>query len=158
MTEDRTRQGRGAEVAKERRRRSESTLSTRTKLAIPEEVEAKLKAEGRTPRWVNDEGNRIYNLTVKDDYDKVDGVEPVRVGTTEEGKPLLAHLLSKPLEFAAEDRAKADERRKDVERAMVKGRVPGSPGAEAAPVPGQLGAQTYVPSSNSIGRGNQILE
>jgi len=158
MTEDRTRQGRGAEVAQERRRRTEATLSTRVKLAIPEDVEAKLKAEGRTARWVNDEGNRIHNLTVKDDYDKVDGVEPVRVGVAQDGTPVLAHLLSKPTGFVAEDRSKAEDRRRDVERAMVKGRVPGSPGAEAAPVPGQLGAQTYVDAASSIGRGNQIIE
>ena len=158
MTDDRTRQGRGAEVAQERRRRSETNLSLRSKLAIPEDIEAKLKAEGRTPRWVNDEGNRIHNLTVRDDYDKVDGVAPVPVGTAEDGSPILAHLLSKPLGFIAEDRDKADERRKDVERAMVKGRVPGSPAAEAAPVPGQMGASTYVDAASSIGRGNQIIE
>lgn len=159
MTDDRTRQGRGEEVAQERRRRSsENSLGVRTKLAIPEEIEARLKAEGRQPRWVNDEGNRIHNLTVKDDYDKVDGVKPVRIGTAEDGKPIFAHLLSKPEAFLAEDRAKADTRRKDVERAMVKGRVPGTPGAEATPVPGQMGAQTYVDAASSIGRGNQVIE
>lgn len=158
MTEDRQRQGREAEVAQQRRRRSESTLGIQTKLTIPEEVQAQLKAEGRTPRWVNDEGNRIHNLTVRDDYDKVDGVDPVRVGQTKEGQPLYAHLLSKPNEFIAEDRAKLEERRRDQERAMVKGQVPTAPGAEAAPVHGQKGAEMYVDAATSIGRGNQILE
>ena len=69
------------QVAQERRRRSSGTLdaSANAKLAIPDEVKARLQAEGLTPRWINDEGNRIHNLSVKDDYDKVDGVEPVPV-------------------------------------------------------------------------------
>lgn len=155
---DRTRQGREAEVTQERRRRDGPTLGARAKLAIPEEVKARLEAEGRTPRWVNDEGNRIHDLTVRDDYDPVAGVAPVPVGTAEDGSPIKAHLLSKPNAFIAEDRAKAERGRKDMESAMVKGRVPGAPGAEAAPVRGQLGAETYVDRATSIGRGNQIIE
>lgn len=160
MTEE-TRRGRPPRQqaeAQARRRRDDTNFHQSQKLAIPEEIQAKLEAEGRTPRWANDEGNRIHRLTVLDDYDKVEGVEPVPVGTDESGKPILAHLLSKPNEFIAEDRAKQDERRKDVERAMVKGRVPTAPGSEPAPLAGQMGAETYVDASTSIGRGNQIIE
>src|SRR5678815_4264344 len=99
-------QGSRAEAEAQRRRRrtdGEDPLATSLKLAIPPEVEARLKAEGRVPRWVNDERNRMHRFTVKDDYDKVEGVEPVPVGVAEDGKPILAHLLSKPAEFVEED-------------------------------------------------------
>lgn len=141
-----------------RRRRDDTNFQQTQNMAIPEEIAAQLKAEGRTPRWVNDEKNRIHQLTVKDDYDKVDGVAPVPVGTDEAGNPIMAHLLSKPTSFIAEDRMNAEGRRRDIERAMVKGKVPSAPGAEPAPLAGQMGAETYVDAATSIGRGNQIIE
>lgn len=158
MTRKYERQGRQAETTQSRRRRDDSNFQASQKLAIPEEVSAKLEAEGRTPRWVNDTGNRMHQLTKLDDYDKVEGVEPVRVDTDKEGKPIYAHLLSKPNAFIQEDRRKADERRRETERAMVKGNVPSAPGAEPAPRQGALGADVYVDSASSIGRGNQIIE
>lgn len=161
MTEQRQRQGREKEVAQSRRRRDDTNFQQSSKLAIPEEVAERLKAEGRTPRWVNDEGNRLYNLTKRDDYDKVDDVSPVPVGTKDDGTPLMAHLLSKPTEFIREDRAKAEERRRQVEQGMVKGKMPvKSPdGSEVlVPVQGAAGAETYADKANAIGGGNKILE
>lgn len=161
MTEDRTRTERSQEERQERRRRRDGTLdaSQNKRLAIPEEIEAELKAKGLTPRWVNDEGNRVHNLTTRDDYDKVDGVKPVRVGTSKDtGKPILAHLYAKRTDFIEEDRAKADESRREAERAMLRGKVPTGPGGESAPVQGQMGAETYVDSASKIGRENRIIE
>ena len=163
MTEQRQRQGRQEEVAQSRRRRDDTNFQQSNKLAIPEEVAERLKAEGRQPRWVNDEGNRMHNLTVRDDYDKVEGVDPVPVGTREDGSPLLAHLLSKPIEFIREDQAKAEDRRKQVEQGMVKGKqlVKTADGEMLAPIQGARGAETYADKANSIGspgRGNKILE
>lgn len=149
---------RQVEVASARRRRDDTNFQQSAKMPIPDEIAARLKAEGRTVRWANDEGNRIHNLTVKDDYDKVDGVAPVPVGTDKTGKPIMAHLLSKPDAFIAEDRAKAENRRRATESAMAKGKVPAAVGAEPAPVSGAMGAETYVDSATSIGRGNQIIE
>lgn len=153
MTEQRQRQGRKEETAQGRRRRDDTNFQQSQKLAIPEEVAERLKAEGRTPRWVNDEGNRMHNLTVRDDYDKVDGVDPVPVGTREDGTPLLAHLLSKPTEFIRQDQAKAENRRKIVERGMVKAQQPvqTSEGEELVPVQGVKGAEIYAVKGNSIG-------
>jgi hypothetical protein len=127
MTEARVRADRQTQERTERRRRSDVNIDggQRLKLAIPPEVEARLKAEGRTPRWVNDEGNRIVNLTKYDDYDPVHGVEPVYVGTTKEGKPIKAHLHSKPTDFIKEDGAKREARRRETEKAMLRGKVPG---------------------------------
>lgn len=161
MTTEAKRRGRPPrqiEVASQRRRRDDANFQASQKLAIPEEVKARLEAEGRSPRWVNDEGNRMHQLTKLDDYDKVEGVDPVPVGTDKSGKPVMAHLLAKPTSFIAEDQAKKEERRTAVERAMVKGHVPTAPGAEPAPVSGAMGATTYVDKATSIGRGNQILE
>lgn len=119
------------EVRQERRRRSDVTIDggQRLKLAIPPEIEAQLKAEGRTPRWVNDDGNRMHQMTVLDDYDKVAGVAPVPVGTTKEGKPIKAHLCSKPTAYIEDDRAKLELPRLAMERALVRGKVPGDPSA-----------------------------
>jgi hypothetical protein len=162
MTEQRQRQGRVEETAQRRRRRDDTGFQQSSKLRIPEEVAERLKAEGRQPRWVNDENNRLYDLTVRDDYDRVEDVEPVPVGRQEDGTPLLAHLLSKPIEFIREDQAKAEERRKSVEKGMVKGKMPvkTEEGEMLVPVQGAKGAETYAVSGNRIGKdgGNKILE
>lgn len=129
MTDTRGRADRQTEERHQRRRRSDANLDggQRLKLAIPPDVEARLKAEGRIPRWVNDEGNRMHNLLKLDDYDKVEGVPPVVVGTTKEGKPLKAHLCSKPADFIKEDEAKRDESRRETERALLRGKNPEDP-------------------------------
>lgn len=155
---NREREDRIETTQRERRRRDGASAQVSNKLAIPPEVEAQLAAEGRTPRWANDEGNRIHRLTVLDDYDTVEGVQPVPVGTDKTGAPILAHLLSKPTEFIAEDRSKAEQRRKDTESGLLRGRVPSKPGEEAAPLQGALGAEMYVDGQAKIGRGNQIIE
>lgn len=129
MTENRGRTERQQEERQERRRRSDTTIDggQRLKLAIPPEVADRLKAEGRTPRWVNDDGNRMHNLTQLDDYDKVEGVDPRVVGTTKEGKPIKAHLCSKPTRFIEEDQGKLDGRRREMEAALLRGKNPEDP-------------------------------
>lgn len=131
MTEARGRTARHDEVRQERRRRSDTTIDggQRLNLAIPPEVEARLKADGRTPRWINDEGNRMYNLTKRDDYDKVAGVPPVPVISARDGKPIKAHLCSKPTAFIEEDKAKMDAPRREMERALMRGKNPNDPTA-----------------------------
>lgn len=127
--EARMRADRKTEERQERRRRRDDTIDggQRLKLAIPPEVEQRLKEQGRKPRWVNDEGSRMHNLTQLDDYDKVEGVEPRVVGTTKEGKPILAHLCSKPTQFIREDQEKLDRTRRETEAALLRGRNPGDP-------------------------------
>ncbi len=157
MTEQRERTERKTDEQQQRRRRTDGTLDAtqNKKLAIPEEIEARLKAEGLTPRWANDEGNRIHNLTVKDDYERVEGVKPVPVGMSQDGKPIMAHLLAKRNDFIAEDREAADKRRRDTEDAMMRAHVPqgGNPSNPAAP-----SQAVYAAKGNSIGRENRIIE
>jgi len=160
MTDQPERQGRKEEVAQRRRRRDNTAFGVPLKLGIPEKIAEKLAAEGRSPRWVNDEGNRMHQLTKLDDWDKVAGVDPVIVGTKQDGTPLKAHLLSKPNEFIQEDRKAKEDRRRKIEQGMVKGKtlVKTAEGEILAPIQGQAGAEIYVDKASAIGRGNQILE
>jgi hypothetical protein len=132
MTDERGRTDRQAEVRQERRRRDDATIDggQRLKLAVPSDVAKRLESEGRTARWVTDEGNRIQQLTRMDDYDVVEGVEPVPVVVDRKsGKVANQILLSKPTRFVQEDRAKAEERRKETERALLRGKNPKDPSA-----------------------------
>ncbi len=152
MTEQRQRTERKTEEATQRRRRVDGTIdgNLSKRLHIPENVEARLQAEGLSSRWVNDEGNRIFNLTERDDYDKVEGVAPVPVGTSKDGKPIMAHLLAKRTDFIAQDRDKAEQRRREAEKRAMAGPPDGNPN----PVQGQV----YADKANSIGRENRIIE
>jgi hypothetical protein len=129
MAETRAREDRQTEETAQRRRRDNTTIdgSQRLKLAIPPEVAKRLQDEGREPRWVNDEGNRMHNLTQLDDYDRVEGVDARVVGTTKEGTPIKAHLCSKPKAFIEEDRRKADAPRVEFEKALERGKNPNDP-------------------------------
>lgn len=149
MTEVRTRADRTTEEAAQRRRRDDTTLdgAQRLKLAIPEDVTKRLQDEGREPRWVNDEGNRMHNLTRLDDYDRVDGVPARVVGTTKEGKPIKAYLCSKPKAFIEEDRVKADAPRVEFEKALARGKPPNDPIAG--------NDSFYADEANSISRGGR---
>lgn len=144
----------------QRRRRGDAELRASSKLPIPPEIEARLKAEGRTPRWVNDTGTRIQTLTQADDYDKVEGVEPVPVVIDRKtGETALAHLLSKPTAFIEEDRADAERRRKAKEEALFTHPEAAGKGRAAG------GAEMYLDKATKIGRAevpagngtNQIL-
>lgn len=149
MTDTRGRADRQTEVAAERRRRDDTTLDAgrARKLAIPRDIEQQLAAQGRTARWVNDVGTRVHDLTVRDDWDKVEGVAPRTVKIDRNGDTAQAILVSKPNAFIAEDEAKKDDARRLQEEAMLKGQVPGS-----TPAP-----NTYAPKGNRIERGNQII-
>lgn len=113
---------RKTEVAQERRRRDDTSIDggQRLNLAIPPAIKAKLDAQGLTPRWVNDTGNRIEQLTIHDDYDRVEDVEPVTVDIDRSnGVTAKAYLLAKRTDFLAEDAAKRDAKRREAEAAML---------------------------------------
>lgn len=149
MAEARAREDRITQERTERRRRVDTTIdgSGRLKLAVPPEVEAALKADGRQARWVNDEGNRIHNLTKMDDYDRVDGVDPVVVGTTKDGQPIKAYLHSKPIDFIREDQEKLDAKRRETEAALLRGKNPQDP------ITGD--DSFYADTANSISHGGR---
>lgn len=120
-TPRRGRPPRAAAERAERRRRGGGNNDT-SALAVPESVSSDLAANGLEGRWINDLGNRMYNKTVLDDWDKVEGVEPVPVGVDNRtGKSIMAHYCAKPKEFLVDD----NRRRMDViaqrERAVFSG-------------------------------------
>lgn len=155
MTDTSGRTARQTEVRQERRRRDDTTLDggQARKLAIPRHIEEKLAAQGRSARWVNDVGSRIEDLTVRDDWDKVDGVEPRDVLIDKKnGVTAKAFLLSKPKDFIDDDRRKKDAQRRTMEDGMLKGAVPNASGDSAS-----LPSNFYADKANKIERGNQIL-
>jgi hypothetical protein len=99
----------------ERRRRRDGTLDrmTELKLAIPDAIRE--ANPGRQFYWSNDTGQKIYNRTVLDDWDKVEGIDPITVDADKDGTPIKAHLLSKPNEFVQEDNARKEAALKDQE-------------------------------------------
>lgn len=158
MTETSGRTARQDEVRQQRRRRDDTTLDAgqALKLAIPPGIAAKLAEQGREARWANDVGNRIERLTVFDDWDVVEGVEPRAVVTnSDKGTTAKAILLSKPKEFIDEDRRKKDAGRRAMEDGMLKGAVPnsGSGNTPATALPDTF----YADKANKIERANQLL-
>lgn len=118
-----TRPDRQTEVAQERRRRRDSTLDRTAdlKLAIPDEVRA--KHPDKVFRWVNDNPSRMHAMTQRDDWDRVEGVERLPVGTDANGQPQYQVLCAKPKEFWEEDqRAKAKRAHDDMAQMVRTGK------------------------------------
>ena len=153
MTDSRGRQSRQDEVRTERRRRRDDTIdgSQRLKLAIPPAVEKRLKEEGRTPRWVVKDSARMVQLTQMDDYDPVSDVEPVPTRSLSDGSRIEMVLLSKPTAFIEEDKAKADEPRREIEKSFLRGKVPGEPSSLDGPY-----SSGYVDEASKIQRGSGL--
>lgn len=81
---------RAEEMRRERRRRDDGDLDrmARQKLAVPREIEERLKAEGKVWRWFLDEPGRQIDAH-NDDWDVVEGVKPVSAGQSEETRLVL---------------------------------------------------------------------
>lgn len=134
------------EVAVERRRRQTGTLDrmAQMKLAIPEKVRA--ENGDFMLRWVNDTGNRMHFMTEQDDWSKIDGVPPVPVGTSEEGKPIYAHLCRKPKAFWEQDQAERVAATVEQEKGLMRA-------AKSDPQDNRPPETAYVPEGNQITRG-----
>jgi hypothetical protein len=138
-------------LATERRRRNSAALTgVRRKLS----VNAELDTENFQYRWANDEGTRLHNLTVEDDWEvvsdrsgktRIDGVGAgaevaVPVGMGEAGKSVRAVLLRKPRKFYEDDKRAEQRRIDDTEAGMKQGVTPGA-GHDA---------QAYVPRGGIV--------
>ena len=126
MAHPNARTNRAEGVAQQRRRRRDGTLdrTSELKLAIPDAIRA--ANPGRQFRWANDRGQRVHNLTVRDDWDKVEGIEPITVDAEKDGTPIKAYLLSKPDEFVQEDeKGKMDRLRETEDGIFRRGDVVG---------------------------------
>lgn len=146
--------GRAEQIATERRRRNSDALSgARRRLTVNEE---NLDREKYSYRFANDEGARIHQLTVNDDWEVVtdrngeirsdtasEGAQvSVHAGTGDKGEALRTVLLRKPKSYHDEDVA-ASQRRIDETEAGLRD-VPS----------GSDGKTTYVPKDGiSLSRG-----
>lgn len=132
------------EEAQERRRRRDGTLdrTSELKLAIPEAIRA--ANPGRQFRWANDRGQRIHNLTIMDDWDKVEGIEPITVDAEKDGTPIKAYLLSKPDEFVQEDEKRKMARLRETEDGIFRrGDIVGEGASDLS------GAVAYTPAEGN---------
>jgi hypothetical protein len=113
---------RASEERRERRRRDAGDIdrTARMKLAIPQHIEEQLHREGKTARWVRDDTGRMHQMK-SEDWDIVDGVEPVAASRTDEGHMVL---MSKYADWYHDDR----KHLKDQNDAMQKSAV--SPNAQ----------------------------
>tara|TARA_R100001086_G_scaffold180400_5_gene100184 strand:- start:8808 stop:9260 length:453 start_codon:yes stop_codon:yes gene_type:complete len=84
----------------ERRRRKGGTTH---KLKVPDHIVA--AHPDMEFRWGRDDEGRIQQLTQNDDWDMVPEVDPIHAGTGKAGNAIQMHLLMKPKEFMAQDRA-----------------------------------------------------
>lgn len=141
MANPNTRVPREVEEGMQRRRRLDGTLDKmqELRLAIPQSVRDAYP--DRDFRWFNDEGTRIHNKTVLDDWDKVPGVDPYISGTTKDNKPLKSYLCMKPTEFVREDELRKEAERKEQERGIIRGQD----------VQGDLAQRIHIPDGNRIG-------
>lgn len=130
--------------AERRRRNTDGLGGKRRKLAIS----GSLDHEQFAYRWANDEGTRIHDLTVNDDWEvvtdrsgttKTDGAGTgaevaVQAGMGQQGTPVRAVLLRKKREWYTDDKRQEQSRIDDTEASLRAGQVPGAGGD-----------QTYTP-------------
>ncbi len=122
-------------IRTERRRRdSDGLAGRRRKLSVMGELDH----DNYVYRWANDEGTRLHDLTVRDDWDLVQdrnetmgksgmGAEaavPVGVGPT--GAPVRAVLLRKRKDWHEKDEKAAQARIDEQETGLKAGAVPGA--------------------------------
>src|SRR5688572_2935267 len=120
MSENSFREKRLAQLA-ERRKARTADYGPSYRLTIPDNVVEYLKSHDLVPRWINDnDSGRIYDKTQRDTWDFLTNVEVSddprnatpgderisrRVGTKEDGSPLLTYLCVKPRKWFEEDAA-----------------------------------------------------
>lgn len=120
--------------AERRRRNSDALQGKRRKLTVSETT---LDRENFVYRFANDEGNRIHDLTVNDDWEVVPqrngnestdglGANIARyAGKDDRGKDVQAVLLRKKKDWHAEDVKAAQRRIDETESAIRQGATPG---------------------------------
>lgn len=120
----------------ENRRKRTPLGVPRLKMNLDSETMARLKAEKKVPRWVNDTDTRIQDA-IAGDYefltidakvgDKEEEVERQKiskvVGRNKDGSPMRAYLMAIPEEYHESDQQAKEEINKKVDEA-VRGGTP----------------------------------
>lgn len=112
------------EYRRERRRKAETADDLGIRLPIPDWVYDKYPATEFRHRWLRDEPGRIatkYNQ----DWDPVEGIDPVPGAQDRHGNPCNHILHIKKLDWYQQDRAKMEDRRKAIVKQMERGDVRG---------------------------------
>jgi hypothetical protein len=140
------------EITTTRRRRNTDAMGGRRgRLSVATELDT----DNYVYRWANDEGTRIHELTVGDDYDvvtdragvvKPDGISTgsevaVSAGAGEHGRPVRAVLLRKPKHLHMEDK-RLEQSAIDAKEASIRAGSPQGGGGD----PGM----SYVPKGTPI--------
>lgn len=134
-----------------RRRRGDTNALSGQKLA----VDPQFKDPNYEYRWINDDGARIHDKTLQDDWDLVedpskkgkqdtDGLGSMVskiVGKSEGGQPMHAYLARKRKDYYDEDMAAKRAQSLEIMDSIKRG-VPQGQGAD-------LGASAYVPSGGT---------
>jgi hypothetical protein len=144
--EQRARASRAEETQSQRRRRQPGTLDRMDEmtLAIPDDVKA--ANPDSVFRWVVDKPKRIHSLTVRDDWDKVEGVAPIPDHADKSGAQVNLVLVKKRQEFWDEDQRSKHAALKDQEKAMLSA-------TKSDPQDDRPEAVSYVPEGNRINSG-----
>ncbi|RAK52126.1 hypothetical protein [Phenylobacterium deserti] len=144
--EQRARVSRAEENQAQRRRRQPGTIDRMDEFAltIPDEVQA--ANPDHVFRWVLDRPKRMHQLTVRDDWDRVDGVEPIPDHADKAGNQLNLVLVKKRKEFWEEDQRAKGQALREQEQAMVRK-------ASNDPQDDRPADVSYVPDGNSITSG-----
>ena len=122
--------------AERRRRNSDGLAGVRNRLGISADLDTK----NFVYRWVNDEGTRIHDLTVNDDWDFVESRDgsakadatglganvAVPVGTDKNGAPVKGVLLRKRRDYHDEDELAKRRRIDELEAGLKQGATPGA--------------------------------
>lgn len=138
-------------ISQERRRRNTDALGGRRQRLA---TRADLDGEKFAYRWVNDDGNRLHDLTVSDDWevvsDRAGEVKPdgtgvgsevaTPVGTGENGRPVRAVLLRKKKDWYDEDERAKQRRIDETEVGLKAGAAPGATTDD----------KTYVPKGGIV--------
>ena len=109
---------------RERRRTEDVQDDMEVKLPIPSWVTDKFPVAEYQHRWFRDEPGRLATQ-YKKDWDPVEGVAPVPGAQDKFGNPINHVLHVKYLDWYEQDRARLEERRKEVTQQMERGSVMG---------------------------------
>ena len=132
----------------------------RKKMNLGEEIERKLKVQGKIPRWFNDTKDRIrraldagYEFVEADDNTKVGDAKELQdedrrirkvVGSWQDNKPIYAYLMAISKKYYEEDKLKKREINQRVEKTIKAGQPDGVPNHGV----GSSHGSTYVKNVN----------
>lgn len=109
---------------RERRRKDGDIEGNDLKLPIPDWVAEKYPATDYRLRWFRDEPGRLATK-FKQDWDPVEGVQPVPGAQDKFGNPINHVLHVKHEDWYQADRARMEDRRAEIIKQMERGTVKG---------------------------------